>query len=1147
MTLVRYLQVVAGSVVAAALHAAAHAGVADGFVEGSVSAASRSYLPVSNEFGDAVYPGHRLTITLSGSADINWKRRWKEECFILCKRHEWIDHNFQTPDKWPVLFQLLDEGGAVQHEFASVNGAVVYLVPTGKMADYNRKLRLVAKLSPGIPPVDPDQTQGEFKARIEVSTSDRLGNLPLFLSEVTPRQDAAMLKKAWLTDPFFMEQNAEALARVLVEYARNVFPVSNPSNADAHRELLEYAGEIDRTGIQAGSALAQMYLDQGNAQSGQAELIKVIKALQQKTAAGAGAATQIALGEAYLKLASAIGMASGIPDAQARAGMSANYTAAIAIAESTHAPMLAVQAYAGRAAMNRARNTLEALNAAEKDFRSARDRLPARIAGIPLDVAMGGKELLLLDRPDQMDVAWSSLQAPGGTPTPVPVPGLALRPYAVAKNGRVLAGTSRTLGWLDITSATREFSVLAQLPTEMAGGSTNGTAAMVILSPAAGEQQFSSMLVAPGQESRPVLFEGMPTSLAIMAANAPRYVVHGMVPPKPGAAPPPTLAFELREIGKLSDATVRRITATSWAGVLRYRISSDGKKIAALVDDVSGPQPKRRLLVWDDASSQHEVVAQLLAPTGFGGYGPAPGMVPGISPFQPPLADSTLVDFDFSPGGDELLTVNAAGQLATMAAIANAPVKLLDGQVDPAAGRFVRAGFIAAAGTGQTVVDGDYESGRVVSVLDWATRQVTRLNADKVTEPLLGPVGYVRMPDGRLGAVQTALPPFKIRTLRAADASVIAEDAIVLKELGMVRALSGGRYLCLAGSTIVLRDLAQHTETVVKTLPPALTPTSEQATCLPHIAQGRWTLLTHRNGVVSSAQIYMGAKPVAAANTMPHVPAELVQQEEAAAKRIGMRPVPPAFFMPPMALGGEGAEPYRDGTQFALAVSAATYQEALRNPGKTIWTSVPYVMLQQETLAVQYARVPADGVILKILPAPANKLIYQRGQNIFWKPLATETEGKLLLEFALSTSPMAPPESQPVFWSQFRASLDRDRLLIAGVNANRDTGASVAEKRLFRVVDDGIFPMACEGCAKQAFNTKEMLKDNLGAGPLPVLNAPVDSALENHVVYGTGHASIYNVSRNALTGALPATAIFWVGEGQAYFVSGKNELSMVRF
>lgn len=1146
MTTPRILQALVIGTLAAALPAAALAGVADGYVEGSVSAASQTYRQVSNEYGDAVYPGHRLTITVTGTADINWKRRWEEDCFILCKRREWIEHNFKTPQQWPVVFQLLDASGGVQYEWTTQDGTLDVTVPVGKATDYNNKLRLVAKFAPGTPAVNPDQTQGEFKVKVQVSTAERLRNLPLFLSEAVPSPDAAALKKIWLTDPFFLEQNPAALARGLVQYAQSVFPASNPANASTHRELLEFAGDIDRVGVQAGSALAQMYLDQGNAQGAQAELTKVIKALQQKTAAGAGASTQIELGQAYLKLATTMGAARAYPDAQTRASMSANYTAAIAIAENSHAPMLAVQAYAGRAAVNRERNSLDALKAAEQDFRSARDRLPQRIAGMPMDVAVGGKELLVLDRPDQMDVAWTNLQVPAATPTTMRVAGVALRPYAVANDGRVLAATSKTLGWLDVRAAQRTFDTIAQLPSEMVQGSTNGTAALVTLAPAAGEQWFSSMLVVPGQPSRPVLFEGKPTSLATLASSAPRYVVHGLVPPKPDAVPPlATLVFELREIGKSSDATLRRIAATGWANVLRYRISSDGKKVAALVDDVSGPQQMRRLLVWDDASGQIEVLAHQIAPTGIIGYGPIPGMSASASWFQVPVGGA-VVDFDFAPSGNELMTVSAAGKLATVATTANAPLKPLDGDVGQSAGPFVRVGLIASVGGAQAIMDGEYENGRVVSVVDWASRQVTRLNADKVIEAMTGPVGYVRMADGRLGSVQTALPPFTLRTLRAADASVIAEDSLVLKELGMLRPLSGGRYLCLAGSQIVLRDLVAHSETVVKTLPPAVSPDSEQALCLPQLADGRWTLLTHRRGIVTGAQTYRGAQAVSAANMMPPVPAELIQQEEAAAKRIGVNPTPPAFLVPGLGMEPDATEAFRDGTQFAIAVSQATFQEAMRNPGKTTWMSVPYVLLQQEALTVQYARLPTDAIILKILPAPANKLIYARGPKIFWKPLATDTEGKPLLEFP-NMQPLAAPENQPIVWTQMRASPDRSRLLIAGLSVNRETGASMAEKRLFRVADDGIFPIVCDACVKQPFNAKDLLKENLPAGPVPPLYAPVDSALDNHVVYGADHTSLYNVSRNTLAGALPPRTIFWVGDGQAYFVSGKNEMSMVRY
>lgn len=1120
MTASRILEALTIGLLAAGLHAATQAGVSDGYVKGAVSAASLTYHPVSNEYGDAVYPGHRLTITVSGTVDINWRRRWEEECFFRCWRREWIEHNWKTPQQWPVVFQLVDAGGQVKHELVTEDGKLDFTVPVAGAADFNNKLKLQAKLAPGTPAVNPDQTQNEFDVEVRVSTNERLQKLPLFLYESIPSPDAATLKKAWQTDPFFREQNPAALAKALVDYARSVFPASKPANASAHRELLEYAGDIDRQGVQSGTALAEMYLAQGDAMNEQAERVKVIKTLQEKIAKGAGEETQIQLGEAYLKLATAIGKATGFPDAQARMNMSANYAAAIAIAQDSHAPMLAVQAYAGRAVMNRELNTPEALKAAEQDFRSARDLLPMRVAGSPIHVTMGGKELLVQDLPGQRDVAWTSLQEPAAEPLRLPVAGVALRPYAVANDGRVLAATSKNVGWLDIRASPRTFNRIAQLPSEMLRGATNGTVALVVLAPAAGDQQVSTMLVAPGIEPRPVLLEGKPVEMATMASSAPRYVVHRWVQPKPGATPPlPTLIFELREVGSSSDITIRRIAYTSWARVLGYRISPDGKKVAALVDDAM--MAKRRLLVWDDATSQTEVLAQ----PGF----PSPTALPA----------STVVDFDFAPAGDQLLTVSREGKLATLTISEHASLQALGGDAEQAAGPFIRVGLIASVGGAQTILDGDYEMGRIVSVVDWPSRQVTLLNAKKIPDAFLGPVGFVRLPDGRLGSVQTAWQPFTVRTLRASDATVIAEDTLVQKEFIRLQALSGGRYLCISGSKIVLRDLVEHSDTEVKILPPAALPDSERLACLPHVAEGRWTLLTHRGGVVTSAQTYRGAQALSAANMMPPVPVELIQQEEAAAKRIGVKPQPPAFFVQD---GVDGPFELLDGMQFAIATSRATFQEAISNPGKTSWTSVPYVMLQQEALKVQFARLPADGWILKILPPPANKLIYSRGQKIFWKPLGTESEGKVLLEFP---TPMIPLNS--MHWIVIRAALDGGRLLIAELSFNRETGASVAGKRLFRVADDGIFPIPCNGCDKRAFNAKDLLADSLKPGPVPFMNAPADAELDNHVVYGPDHTSVYNVSRNTFSAALPPRPIFWVGDGQAYYVSGKNELSLVRY
>jgi len=189
------------AVVCAVGASSAFANVQNGSVDGSINVQARQHRLVSNEYGNSFFPGHKLTIKLSGSVDINWYERWEEDCFIgICKRRTWIEHNWVAAERWPVEFQLVDENEAVLLNAFSQNGTASITVPfDGTPSSFNKRYMLRAIVADGSPPIDAGRSQGQFNAQIVVDTSERLARLPGYLSQAKPV--ARDLKERWVHDP----------------------------------------------------------------------------------------------------------------------------------------------------------------------------------------------------------------------------------------------------------------------------------------------------------------------------------------------------------------------------------------------------------------------------------------------------------------------------------------------------------------------------------------------------------------------------------------------------------------------------------------------------------------------------------------------------------------------------------------------------------------------------------------------------------------------------------------------------------------------------------------------------------------------------------------------------------------------------------
>jgi hypothetical protein len=1099
----------------------AGAAVSEGFVTGTVNVKSRNPTLVSNELGSTVFPGHALVIDISGQVDINSYDRWEEDCFIgICKRREWVEHNWFTAAQLPVLFRVVDESGVVivENQYAR-NGRASINVPQISAQAFNRKLRLEAIIPDGSPPINPARSQGQLSVRIQITTSARAAGLPAFLA--SSRSTAQDLKRAWTYDPFFVEQNKVFLAKELIAHAKNFFPANSPLSANEHRALLEYAGEVDPASSQVSFSIADMYLAQDNPAGAEKELTTLIRQLRQRPNADTDPNVQFALAEAHIKLASTIERARGYANSKDLANVTANYTVAIDIATRHKAPELRSAALYARALAARSRNTSSAMRAAAEDFRAAADGGAATLSGLPVSVSIGGKEFAIADGASSAAVTWVPLGDAKANAIVVEAGRATLLPLAVSQHGRVLARSREAIGWIDLSEPKPEFKVQASIDqVQIFGAQTNGKSSMVSVVSMAGGLP-DAYLYRENFARTPVLIDGVQPLAFELAANAQRYVAIG--------SKGPVITLDLREIGPTTESSLARKQIQG--NVQIARISQDGKMFGGLFNVFSANAPPRRVLtVWTDTGQAVEVLSQV------------PATQPGAAPAE-------LVEtFDFVPGGHTLVVATNYGQIATVPIAVGGQFKtLVAAPLQAESARVPARSFTKFSWAGSSLLFAESIVPTRTFSIEWPGATVLDVKVATQADPIPA-VGVWADLKGVIGIVRAKQLPFKVRSVRAADAKVIAEMSFEKGSFGM-QLLTGGRYACTQESGVEIIDLTSQSKSTIAVGPsmaglPRDFP--EYPMCVASNVPDRWLLVTHTGGPIKKLTQYDGTSKLTDENLLPAVPDDIVLLEKAAASRLGQPFVPPSFVLPHFRpVPGGQANVGVDGKMFAVAIPDAMWREATNQPA-TKWIGVPYVMLQVQKIEMKRVRLPAGSFPVKIVEGSLRKVIYLRGNKLLWKDLDSDSEGGQLAELRL---PPPPPQFAPGPFPSYelRLSGDGTRMLLAEVFfAFPPARSSDIRIRAFQLSASTVKEMQCSFCARHTVAVDAFSDAIPGFRAMPILG-PSDEGMNYVVNYADNRVVSHHVSTSRPVVLLPRRPVFLVSEGSVYYISGENEISFLRF
>lgn len=1128
------------AVVVAAGVSNAFANVQNGFVDGLINVQARQHRLVSNEYGNSFFPGHRLTIKLSGSVDINWYERWEEECFIgICKRRTWIEHNWVAAERWPVEFQLVDENETVLLSAFSQNGTASITVPIdGTPSSFNKRYMLRAIVSDGSPPIDAARSQGQFNAQIIVDTSERLARLPSYLSQAKPV--ARDLKERWVNDPFLIEQNRAAVARALINLAQTAYPPNSPLNAEDHRALLDYAGEIDQGNTAVGSAVADLYIQQGDFSGAEKELVQLIKTLRQAPNGATDPGTQLELARTHLKLAATIQSARGHADAKDLSAIWGHYSAVIQIAEAFRAPGLQAEALIGRAYSHRIRNTIDSLKAAQEDFRRARDLTAQAFLGLPIDAAPGGDEILINQSPSKSLVSWRPAEGTAANPLIIDGGQAALRPLAVTDTGKVYATTGSNIGTIRLTDPAPAYEPILTTATDVFTASTNGRYSVVSrMAPTVGALPLMELLrEQPGALPRltPINVDGKPAVFAEVAGASDRYIALGEVVIQPPN--PVTQAFELREISGGVDAVVRRVTLPPGLPFRPLAISADGRRVLALIL-AHGPGPLHKLIVWDDQGGAVEVMNKpLVAVTAFGPDGRTPVLPP----------DQVLAA-SFSPDSAGVVLVKADGSVWRGPITANANFTQMDRPASMRAAQGVGIHRISRVNAQSLLIEGSDSQGVFHQLVSFGQAPIRLFRGGGAGFGLLSaPIGYWANSQGILGAVQFEPAPFALRSINLKIGKVTAAGKFLSDKFTPLRLLKGGRYVCSAGNEIGVKDLSNDSYAVIAQKPTAVMPDvqnnaapialgtmREVVSCLPRRDADSWLLIRQVAGAIKSAVPYRGQQPLGE-NVMPAVPQDIIDREMEASQRLNVPYQPPSFYAP-YAGGMPGQNSLESiGAQFSAAYPRLAGSEAFNKPDQ--WISIPYVMLQEPAISLKRMRLPLGALAMAVLPD--DKVIYVHKMKVWWKPLSTDTNGKLLFELLT-----APPPAIAPFLAQIIFNPEGTRVIF-GSQAQSQLGVLDVEQKLFEITNSDIRPLPCTPCARRSIDaTKLLAGTNLQPFAFPVFL--VDGRLDRIVIYRGDQATIHSLSTNKQVAAIPFRQVFWLSENQVFFVDGPNDYSVLSY
>jgi tetratricopeptide (TPR) repeat protein len=789
---------------------------ADLAVTGSVQATWRAPQKVSVAADAVLRAGHFVTVTVSGSVDINQEQRSERHCGFLglsCKTEYWTEHHFVGPQNVPVAVQIRRVGSSNPVDQAIVGTSPTLLkVPLGSNSDFVAEYELVAILNGAGSGIDPNRSAGAYQVRLEIDAGPRASAYAAWLAAPGTQLDTALGAAA--LDEALKQGHAQDIGTVLRNFAKTAYPVPGPTtNRPSHEKLVRKAVEIAPGDPANALALADYFRAVGLYALADEQIRKVLSDLEAKT----DPRSRRQLGNAYRSLAATTLAKSGGMDSGSAQEAGALLTKAFGAYRDSGRHDLQAAALIDRARVLRGIRSREALGTAAGLFQDAYDLTPLIVKGRTVGTGIAGKDPLGLDWQVGFTITPLGGTALGGQVVDAAAIGDEMMMAWDATKGRLLSKRGGTLQWrsADGGSATE--------PAPLGRGTifkTNNAA--ILAQPAPGEVIYAS----PTGVLSPLSFGN--------SSTCPPLPPFPGAPPPPGPLPPPLVPISLGPDGD--------IVATACGDTMSiYQLAGDSLKLIqqrklpnAFVSQgmvlEAGPsacgvfmalppmiQPGAPVtppsLIKPDGSTVQVKLPAASPPAP--PVPPAPGAPPPFMLGPPPLSDAWPIGAAFTGDGKVLvarsgkpvLAFNCSdGSLAdTIPLPAIAPGQPIGRMIPLPAIRRLDGSSFAVVELGVRVV-----------LLDWPTKAVRSYPFPPAQ------MAFQPLPDALLPPAAAGAPPRSIRYQRSITVRrSLTEDATIAASftlpggLGPLTLLNGGNYLLAEEPVVGPRLIDLKTATAV--------------------------------------------------------------------------------------------------------------------------------------------------------------------------------------------------------------------------------------------------------------------------------------------------------------------------------------------
>jgi hypothetical protein len=369
---------------------------ASNHIQGDVKAEWHDPQLISVADAARFFPGQSLTVSVSGTVDINPNEH--SECnkdwLGQCHRTYWTEHHFSTPESVPAYFVLQrsdDPRKNIQFKVGAAQQIVT--IPEDDSA-YDKPYELRGYVAAPGTGVDPSRSKNSYRVDIAVDSSARVNQLPAFFSARKP-SPTEIVDSRNVVDRYSEAQAASACAQKIRNYAVSQFPISGGQTAQQNQlALLEYAKRLAPLDVENTKALASYYTSIGAPAEAERVYNDTINTLEQRVGVAGATKDKAQLAESYISLAATIASNSGSISPHALEKADGLYERAIALLDDIKFFDREGTTLAERANELRRLKTADTLKAAIGLYKQAQAKMANTIVGDLVFRSVDGQTVL---------------------------------------------------------------------------------------------------------------------------------------------------------------------------------------------------------------------------------------------------------------------------------------------------------------------------------------------------------------------------------------------------------------------------------------------------------------------------------------------------------------------------------------------------------------------------------------------------------------------------------------------------------------------------------------------------------------------------------------------------------------------------------